>query len=66
MFPWPYRDYTDKRSSRLYRVDKDANVHLVRELPNMVIWAMETGKDFLALWVSSLIINSFTMFVLLF
>ena len=52
MFPWPYRDYTDKRSSRLYRVDKDANVHLVRELPNMVIWAMETGKDFLALWVS--------------
>ena len=49
-----YRDYTDKRSSRLYRVDRDANVHLVKELPNMVIWAMETGKDFLALWASCL------------
>ena len=46
------RDYTDRMTSRLYRVDEEARVHLVKELPNMVIWAMETGKDFLVLWES--------------
>ena len=46
------RDYADRMTSRLYRVDEEARVHLVKELPNMVIWAMETGRDFLVLWAS--------------